>query len=333
MDPLRGEYGFLTDFSIDTEQARRRVRDMNAKFGIVEFQFYDAFEGYSGPPDYGKTEWYNHCSVRIHDNAAKPVKAAVLRAYISEIEKIGGRSWLYIQAAGCQTGDFESDPRVSKGGSHAGFFDKVRPDAVWAALVARRWAEFAKLHAFSGIHWDTIGNFEPRAAGSWREDDTYAALFDFLVATKTILQEHGLGQTCNFVDGQGWRPEMFGAQVGWQGNVVAFPYWEVWTVASKEDSFFANFGRAAGGGAVFVCYPGKPGHMKDDGSCETQNCNAVGLHPFDLGTLRWLKAKAEGCAYLMIGDGLQHVQTEYFPDVQGMSPEDVVKLQAALGRC
>jgi hypothetical protein len=165
------------------------------------------------------------------------------------------------------------------------------------------------------------------------EDDTYAALFDFLVATKTILQEHGLGQTCNFVDGQGWRPEMFGAQVGWQGNVVAFPYWEVWTVASKEDSFFANFGRAAGGGAVFVCYPGKPGHMKDDVSCETQNCNAVGLHPFDLGTLRWLKAKAEGCAYLMIGDGLQHVQTEYFPDVQGMSPEDVVKLQAALGRC
>jgi hypothetical protein len=35
----------------------------------------------------------------------------------------------------------------------------------------------------------------------------------------------------------------------------------------------------------------------------------------------------------MIGDGLQHVQTEYFPDVQGMSPEDVVKLQTVLGRC
>jgi hypothetical protein len=84
---------------------------------------------------------------------------------------------------------------------------------------------------------------------------------------------------------------------------------------------------------VLVCYPGKPGQKKSEGSSEPQNVNAMRLHPFDLGTLRWQKAQAERCAYLLIGDGLHQIQTQDFPDVQGISPEDVMKLRTAIGRC
>ena len=84
---------------------------------------------------------------------------------------------------------------------------------------------------------------------------------------------------------------------------------------------------------MFVCYPGKPGHKKSEGSSEPQSVNAMRLHPFDLGTLRWQKAQAERCAYLLIGDGLHQIQTQDFPDVQGISPEDVMKLRTAIGRC
>ena len=68
-------------------------------------------------------------------------------------------------------------------------------------------------------------------------------LFDFLVASKSVLKEYCLAQTCNFVDGKGWRDDTIGAQVGWQGNIVAFPYWEVWSLPIKEDRFFSKIGR------------------------------------------------------------------------------------------
>ena len=46
---------------------------------------------------------------------------------------------------------------------------------------------------------------------------------------------------------------MFRAQVGWQGDIVAFSYWEMWSVPIKEDEFFSKFGCGKGNGAVIVC--------------------------------------------------------------------------------
>merc|ERR1719450_73542 len=58
MKPLLGEYGFLSQFDgLTDEEARQRVRRMVVLFGIKEFEFYNAFEGYSHPPWVGKQHW------------------------------------------------------------------------------------------------------------------------------------------------------------------------------------------------------------------------------------------------------------------------------------
>ncbi|CAK0858777.1 unnamed protein product [Prorocentrum cordatum] len=75
---MRGEYGFLSEFhGIDEEEARRRVRRMALLFGIREFEFYNAFEGYSKPPDSDKESWRCVCF-------DTPVSRAILRAYTEE---------------------------------------------------------------------------------------------------------------------------------------------------------------------------------------------------------------------------------------------------------
>ncbi|CAK0831637.1 unnamed protein product, partial [Prorocentrum cordatum] len=69
------------------------VRQMRDDFGIMEFQFYDAFEGYSRPPDPSLDTW--QCASR-----GATVSRGVLRAYTEEIRRLGGRSWLAVQATG-----------------------------------------------------------------------------------------------------------------------------------------------------------------------------------------------------------------------------------------
>ncbi|CAJ1446404.1 unnamed protein product [Effrenium voratum] len=334
MDPLRGEYGFLTEFSGITElEARERVRCMYDTFGILEFQFYDAFEGYSNPPEAHLEEWKNACKVHLGD--AKPtVSRAILQAYLSEIRALGGRSWLYVQAMGCDPGDTELRklPEAKNGygdgppqlaaisGSHV-VNDRPLLDAVvvtewWAKRFVPQWASFALSVGFSGIHWDTLGdhNQQQKTLG--------CDLPGFLRAALEILKPHGLAQTCNFVDGFGWASDL--AQgVGWKSNIVAFPYWECWS-PEREDAFFRLVGRKRN--AVFVCYPGASEEHKG----ESQNCNVRGVWPLDVVILRWQKARAEGCTYLAVGDGCRHIQTEYFPSTRPIGKADVSKILAAV---
>jgi len=142
----------------------------------------------------------------------------------------------------------------------------------------------------------------------------------FLRASRRVLMTRGLAQTCNFVDGFGWEPSLFGTS-GCSSNTVAFPYWEAWSSPAQEDHFFKEV--APLGGGVFVCYPGK----SVSHSGEAWNSQAAGIWPLDLLIRRWQKARCHGSAYLAIGDGLRHIQTEYFPDSLSITSADVSKIK------
>ena len=92
------QYGFLTHFEVNTSEARRRVRQMYNDFGILDFQFYDAFYNYSRPM-LGDS-WVSKPSACF---TAMPrlVRKETVKAYTDEIRKLPGghaRSWLYVQA-------------------------------------------------------------------------------------------------------------------------------------------------------------------------------------------------------------------------------------------
>lgn len=286
------------------------------RFGILEFQFYDAFEGYSKPPQEGMTEWRCRCFDR-------PVSRDVLWAYTTEVAKHGGRAWLYVQACGSDVGDTELQDGFQVVGSHKvngkPLLDVVVPNSAWARRIAPYWGHFARSLGFHGIHWDTLGDFEKMSSRG-------CDLPGFLGAALPILRsEFGLAQTCNFVDGFGYDPSLL-SPVGWAGNKIAFPYWEVWTVPGVEDRFFEEVAR--GTASVFVCYPGKSAEHHGEG----QNVHAKGIWPLDLVARRWEKASSHGCTYLAIGDGLRRIQTEYFPDTIEIQHEDVCKLRVAASK-
>jgi len=130
----------------------------------------------------------------------------------------------------------------------------------------------------------------------------------------------GLAQTCNFVDGFGWEPSLFRLS-DCKHNTVAFPYWEAWSLPMQEDHFFRDV--VPLGGGVFVCYPGKS--VSHAG--ENWNYEAAGIWPLDLLIRRWRKARCHGNAYLAIGDGLRHIQDEYFPDSLLINNADIFKIK------
>lgn len=310
-DPVRGEYGFLSTFGgITEEQAREKVRRMVDLFGVLEFQFYDAFSGYSPPANESPPEeWTTPLFSR-------PVTRAIVQACTDEIRKLRGRSWLYVQAMGTDPGDLEVQKGFTVIGKHRinneVLLDVMLPTADWAMRIASPWASFASALGFSGLHWDMLGNFKSRMPDS-------SIVADFLRAADPQLRAHGLAQTCNFVDGYGWDASLVGG-TGWSSRVVAFPYWEAWTLPAAEDRFFEE---VAPLGSVLSCFPGKgPDHEG-----ERQNRDVVGVWPLDLVIGRWHKARCHGSAYLAVGDGEHHVQSEYLPDSSNISEADVAKLR------
>jgi hypothetical protein len=316
MDPLRGEYGFLTEFSNITEdEARARVRHMVKVFGILEYQFYNAFEGYSRPPDEEIEQWTCACF-------EKPVRRNIIMAYTDEIEKWGGRSWLSIQAMGTDPNDEEMQRGFTTLGqikvNDQPLLDAVVPSEAWARRVAPHWARFASSLKFSGIHWNTLGDFN-------NAGEKGADVAGFLRTSLMLLDVHRLAQTASFVDGFGW-DNSFLEGVGWVRNVIAFPYWEAKTVPAEEERFFEKVAPAPYGGGVFVCFPGKTADHKG----ERQNKLEKGVWPLDLLIKRWQKARCHGNSYLAIGDGYRHVQDEYLPDASGISDADITKIRKAV---
>lgn len=189
------------------------------------------------------------------------------------------------------------------------------PTAHWAKRITPRWATFAAEMEFSGIHWDTLGDF-----GAGKASRNGADLYGFLEAAKPILQANGLEQTANFVDGFGWDDRLRNS------GFIAFPYWEVWSVPRVSRRFFREACPGPAGGCVFVCYPGKDSQHSDG----EQNSGFVGEQPTQLLLDRWTLAKCMNHTYLAVGDGANHIQTEYFPFTRPLDNHVIEQLQHLL---
>mmetsp|Transcript_41682 Transcript_41682/g.134773 ORF Transcript_41682/g.134773 Transcript_41682/m.134773 type:complete len:811 (+) Transcript_41682:121-2553(+) len=97
---MRGNYGSLAEFWVEPSLISQRVHEMSDKFGIKEFAFEYAFEGFSKPPAETKAQW--ECRIQ-----GRPVKRATLKAAIAAIGEVGGRSWLTVHASAIDRGDTE----------------------------------------------------------------------------------------------------------------------------------------------------------------------------------------------------------------------------------
>lgn len=284
MKPLLGEYGFLSQFDgLTDEEARQRVRRMVVLFGIKEFEFYNAFEGYSHPPWVGKQHWRCTC-------LGTKVSRSVLLAYTDEIRKQGGRSWLSVQAMGV-------DPGQAQGATVLGtmkingkpLFDVIAPSAARARKAVPAWAAFASSLGFSGILWGTLGDYQHSSS------DHGTDLAGFLRAAQPLLQARNLDQTCNFVDGFGWKKELV------EDKLIAFTYWSAPQGCSIEMK----------PGSVYVC---------------------AGKKEFDVDTIvhRWRRARCVGSTYLAVGDGSRRLQTDYYPDAIDLTDEDMIRIKGSV---
>merc|ERR1719436_1840519 len=90
--------------------------------------------------------------------------------------------------------------------------DVIAPTREWANYWAPRWIKFAKEVGFSGIHWNTLGNFEGQIGES-------SDIPGFLREAQKKVAHAGLGQTFNFVDGYGFDDSVV------HDRLVAFVYW------------------------------------------------------------------------------------------------------------
>lgn len=298
---MLGEYGSLSAFDVTEHEARVRVRRMAGVFQIREFQFYDTMQGYSHPPEPELEAWHTVCLDRT-------VHRSAIRAYVDEIRRIGGRSWLYVQSMASDLDDKAWEKGFHVLGQHYCYnravIDRIVLSTGWAKHIAPQWADFAADLGFDGIHWDTLGSD--------------GSLADFLHTTSPILRAKGLLQTCNFVNGAGWQDWLL------KQHDVEFPYWEIWDVPLVENDFFRRL--PTWGSGVFACYPGQgPVHKG-----EPQNRQESGVFPLDIMIKRWQKARRHGATYLAIADGLSHIQTAYLPYTIGISWPDIRKIRAAV---
>jgi len=289
--PLRGEYGVLSQFDgVSLEEARMRVRLMQGNFGIMEFQFSNAFGGLTHPPDIGADSW-----TFVRDGSV--IRRDVLRAYIDEIAVWGGRPWLTIESISTDGGD--GDAHSAADGELA--MNTMALTADWARSSSPEWADFASALGFSGIHWESSDNFRATASG-------FVDIPGFLNAAKAVLDSRSLGQTFNFPDGFGWDRQLV------VDNVVAFTIWSAWRL-TNEERLLADIPA----GSVLVSFPGSDGEHAG----EAWNSEEVGKSPLELITARWKKARCFGDSFLAVGDGLRYVTTDYFPDARPLSNQQL----------
>jgi len=302
------QYGFLTHFEVNTSEARRRVRQMYNDFGILDFQFYDAFYNYSRPM-LGDS-WVSKPSV-CFTGMPRLVRKETVKAYTDEIRKLPGghaRSWLYVQAVAAdepmEQMSKEFSPWLYKSGDQVAWtFDKkclyvYRLTQAWADRMVDMWAPAAAEMGFAGIHWDQVGRVtdDPQEVA-----EMVSNVATFLRHTRKRLAEWDLRQTFNFVDGFGWHPSLY--EHGSNSSTVEFPYWECWN-DQTEWIFWSlfNFTAEPSGHAVFARYP-------DPNCCG----NPSGSDPEATLLQRWERAGSACNAYLVLGDGSRRLNREYFP--------------------
>jgi len=303
MDPLRGEYGFLTMFTDITEAEAIRHVDQMWNLSIREFEFYNAHGGYSKPPDLSNKTW--QLPKPFQDTV---VEMELVLAYTRYIAQKGGRSWLHVQMQATDVGDEDLQQGMMrlppyKVGNRP-LLDLVVPNRTWGELISERWANFSSSLGFQGIHWSTFGN--------WGDAGEKGADYPgFLEASLPVLQEYGLGQTCGFIDGFGYEESLF------QKPVVAFNYWVRWEKPALPLSYWET--DAAKNPGVYCSWPGHSAQHTN----EHWNKNHVGITAFDLIKSWWRKARDMNSTFLAIGDGNRHLQDDYYPNSVPLNDEQI----------
>jgi hypothetical protein len=317
-------YGYLTLFNISEAAARETVRTLHRDFGIVDFQFYDAFYTYSQPVHPTRDSWISKPS-GCFTKQPRVVHAATIKAYTDEIRKLPGglgRSWMYVQAVAADepmSHHITFLPYTHRDGTQVSWngldgnhcLYTYLLSSKWAAHMVDLWAPAAVSLGFDGIHWDQLGRVSDDAS---QNAMMARGIRDFLQGARQRLNsKFGLAQTFNFVDGFGWHESLYSGERG--SGTVEFPYWECWSDAT-EWIFWSlfNFSQQASdrshdrGHAVFARYPGP-------GCCGNPDSSPLD----DLMWERWMRA-ASGCtSYLVLGDGDRHLVNEYFPSGEALT--------------
>jgi len=307
---LLGEYGYISDFSIEPEVARENIRNMK-KYGIIEFQFYDWFSSYTHPPDLFWSRWINAY------NPSYIIRMDTLKAYIEEIHKIGGRAWAYIQSVAV---DYDHDPcagiekckytptRLNSNNTNLGFnyiigkhsYRTYNPSQEWATRMVNVWGKTVKELGFDGIHWDSLGIISL--------DNQTLGFLDFLERSSQLLTPLGLLQTFNFVDLH-WLTDYPIVKCCRETylyyerflKTVDFLYAEVWN--STQHSQYASLVRSRQRGVV-AFYPSIDfSGRKDISDIYIQERNIMS---------RTTYSRENNLSYLIIGNGNRRLINEYF---------------------
>jgi hypothetical protein len=331
---------------------------------VRDFQFYDWFDNYSGkyqtftnkvPP--GKAaarDWWRLTSWTDPWFSSRIVRRDTLMAAIQRVRRRGGRAWAYVQAAGSEYWNLAGQPdqdvscgdrldpdvgdnrpysvdtigQLCKLSGEGGWYIKKGPNrsfptyflnAALATYQVDAWLTPLTDLGFNGVHWDTLG---PEALDKGAEAYGVSA---FLVQAGSLLAAHGLPQTMNQLDANWWDESLFAR------GVLAFPYAEVW-YPEAESLFYARAPR----GGVIANYPGSsrngcccvaPG---DCGACTSQRQYAHCPYNWtqeDILEARWQMAWNHNLRYLLVGNGLERLIGEYFPETTGLSKSSIRLIQ------
>jgi hypothetical protein len=297
---LRGNYGFLTDYSCQDEAtARGKIDEMVETFGISDVQFYDWFVDY-GTPIAG-TQWTD---AWFH---SRPICLQTIQYYIDELHVKGARAWAYVQSIAAEDATLANDsagifPLVDAngnpfkmGGVHPTYF----ANGGWAQHQVGVWGQAVASLGFDGVHWDTLGPI----AGDYNAET--AGFHDFLATAGALLSSLGLLQTMNFVNVSWWDDSLL--------DLVAFPYAEVWTPAIEQSLYQTMTAPAMQARwGVMAMYPST---TTPDGWTQSQTMLA-----------RWNEAPKHHLRYLVIGDGQERLVNEYFPSDVPLTSDEISAL-------
>jgi len=363
---VRGHYGYLTEFSVPTSLIQDRIDRMFELFNIFEFQFFFAFEGYSGPPPSTSETW--RCVA-----GGRPVNATVLKAATKAIYDKGGRSWMYVHAHATDVGDhelqegfFRADAEDVARKVHTHYFETMG-DAGGATRGLVEMQAYHPDHPLIPDHPKTMENVcqcsvPPGLMGA--EGASPSSPLDVVNlspawAIRFVPRWAKFARSMGF-SGIHW--DTFGDLGNFNNTDIpgflraALPYlqqerleqtlnfvdgfgWDpalaqtghiiafaYWEVWTNPTAEDEFYRATEGSSAVIVCYPGW-GQYHCCAFNERQNAEAYGLWPVDLGIARWQRATSHGKTYMFIGDGTRHLQGPFLPDARQLSEGDIMKVQ------
>lgn len=298
--------GALTMFDprkIDEGTARGHVREMKTKFGILEFQFYNAFEGYSHPPAASRSEWDCSC-------LSTRVDRALLKVYIDEIQnqEPRGRVWLNINAMACDPNDPSFSGFHPLGTFSIGNSQLLTVLPVTAALAqysVSRWANWAKELGVRGILWSSMGHYGEGCdwEGFLKQAHTELAPYGLLQSVEVQYSAHHAAERA----ADGIRADFE------RTGVVAFKLWQLGEAAHDGHNAHKLLLDTQESGAYCEIYG---------------NDTAEVVQRKIVSNTR--EAMCSNKRLLAFVDGHRRVNSDYLPNAVDMTPEEVAQVEAVL---